>query len=96
MATFRETMPSASVKNIAPQCMKMRMVKTPEEIALTQRAMDYFARIHAFGRDYILRRGTDITDFDVAQACTSYGTEIIMNDIQTSVKTGHISNMCRK
>ena len=82
MAGFKQTLPEAKIENIAPICTKMRMVKTPEEIALTQRAMDYFAGIHAFGRDYILRRGTDATDFEIAQACVSYGTELIMKDIK--------------
>ncbi len=60
----------------------MRMVKTPEEIALTQRAMDYFSRIHAFARDYLLQKGTDATDYEVGQAATAYGINLIMKDIK--------------
>ena len=80
-AQFQKVLPNAKVENIYPECIKMRMVKTPEEIALTQRAMDYFARIHAFGRDYLLQRGTDATDFEIAQACITHGTNLIMEDI---------------
>jgi Xaa-Pro aminopeptidase len=82
MKKFVKVLPNAKVENIGPDCLKMRVVKTPEEIALTQRAMDYFAKIHAFGRDYILQRGTDATDFEVRQACISYGTDLIMKDIE--------------
>jgi Xaa-Pro aminopeptidase len=57
------------------------MIKTPEEIALTQRAMNYFSRIHAFARDYILSRGTEATDFEVQVEATRYGADLIMADI---------------
>jgi hypothetical protein len=30
--------------------------------------------IHAFARDLILTRGTDLTDFEVGKAATKYGT----------------------
>jgi len=58
------------------------MVKTPEEIALAQRAMNYFSRIHAFARDYILSRGTDATDFEVQNEATRFGFDLIMADIR--------------
>lgn len=89
MKKFVEVLPKAKVVDISSTCLNMRIVKTPEEIALTQRAMDYFAKIHAFGRDYILERGTDATDFDVKQACVSFGTDLIMKDIK---RDGHPHN----
>jgi Xaa-Pro aminopeptidase len=82
MKKFLSVLPGAKVVDISRDCLMMRVVKTPEEIALTQRAMDYFSRIHAYGRDYLLQRGTDATDFEVAQACIKYGTDLIMQDIQ--------------
>jgi len=60
----------------------MRMVKTPEEIALIQRAMNYFSKIHAFGRDYILEKGTDATDFEIKHAVEEYGTNLVIKDIK--------------
>jgi Xaa-Pro dipeptidase len=53
---------------------------------LTQRAMNYFSRIHAFARDYILEKGTDITDFEVGHAAVEYGTDLIMKDIKRNGK----------
>lgn len=62
--------------NVADVLMKMRWVKTPEELALWRRAYVYFDRAHAFARDYILTHGTDVTDWEVAKA-----TELWINDI---------------
>jgi Xaa-Pro dipeptidase len=82
MKKLQKTLPKAKVMDIGPICIKMRMVKTAEEIALIQRAMDYFSKIHAFGRDYLLRRGTDATDFEIGMACQEWGTNLIMQDIK--------------
>jgi Xaa-Pro dipeptidase len=77
-----EILPKAKFIDISSVCLRMRMVKTPEEIALTQRAMDYFSKIHAYARDYILEKGTDATDFEVGHAAVEYGTDLIMKDIE--------------
>jgi len=82
MKKVKKILPKAKFVDISPMCIKMRMVKTKEEIALAQRAMDYFSKIHAFARDYILERGTDATDFEVEQAVIEYGTDLIMKDIK--------------
>ena len=82
MKKWNKIIPKAKFKNISSVCLKMRMIKTKEEIALTQRAMNYFSKIHAFARDYILERGTDATDFEIAQAATEYGVNLIMKDIE--------------
>lgn len=75
-------LPKATFEPVDDICMKMRMVKTPEEIALIQRAMNYFSRIHAFARDYILERGTDATDFEVKMAANEWGMDMIAKDIK--------------
>ena len=59
----------------------MQQIKTPEELRLLQRAYRYFDRVHAFARDYILERGTDLTDFELGQALQAFGIELLMNDI---------------
>ncbi len=61
-------------------CMKMRMRKTPEELALSRRAYNYFNQIHAYARNLLLERGTDLTDFDIASAATKYGTDFVLAD----------------
>ncbi len=78
----KKILPNAEFVDISSDCLRMRMVKTPEEIALTQRAMDYFSKIHAFARDYIQERGTDATDFEVGHAAEEFGTDLIMRDIK--------------
>lgn len=65
----------------ADRCMSMRQRKTAQELALTRRAYSYFDRIHAFARDLLLSRGTDLTDFEIAHAAKAYGTQIIMADV---------------
>jgi Xaa-Pro aminopeptidase len=81
-----EILPGTMLRKAGAIGEKMRMVKTPEEIALTQRAMNYFSRIHAFARDYILEHGTDATDFEVQSAAVRYGTDLILRDIKRDGK----------
>jgi Xaa-Pro dipeptidase len=63
-------------------CMSMRVHKTPEELALSRRAYNYFNQMHAFARDMLLQHGTDVTDYDIASAATKYGTDLMMADIK--------------
>ncbi len=83
---FREAasgeLPKASFRKAGALCERLRMIKTPEEIALAQRAMNLFSRIHAFARDAILSRGTDATDFEIASETTRYGVDLLMNEIR--------------
>ena len=55
-------LPKTEFININSICEKMRIIKTKDEIALTQRAYRYFDKIHAFARDYILEHGTNTND----------------------------------
>jgi Xaa-Pro aminopeptidase len=82
LASVRKVIPGTRFLNIQPDCLAMQQIKTPEELALIQRAYHYFDRVHAFARDYILERGTDLTDFELGQALQAYGIELLMNEIQ--------------
>ncbi|HSF20046.1 MAG TPA: M24 family metallopeptidase [Vicinamibacteria bacterium] len=82
MERMTEILPKASFVDASDVCIKMRRVKTPEELALSQRAYDYFSQIHAWTRDYILEHGTDLTDFRIRMAAMEYGTDLIMRDIE--------------
>jgi Xaa-Pro aminopeptidase len=75
-------LPNAQALEIDDLCLSMQVVKTKEEIALTQRAYRYFDKIHAFARDYILERGTEATDFEVGQALQAYGIGLMMKDVE--------------
>lgn len=83
---MNEILPRAAFENVDDICIGMRRVKTPEEIALAQRAMNYFSKIHVFARDYILEHGTDLNDFQVKMAAMEYGTDLVMKDIK---RDGH-------
>ena len=73
--------PGATFVDISDLCLDLQIIKTPEEIALTQRAYRYFDEVHAFARDYILERGTEATDFELGQALQAYGIALMMNDV---------------
>jgi Xaa-Pro aminopeptidase len=74
-------LPGSRFIDIAADCLGLRIIKTAEEIALTQRAFRYFDKIHAFSRDYVLERGTAATDFEIGQALQAYGIGLMMKDI---------------
>ena len=82
VASVQRVIPGTRFVNIQAECLAMQQVKTPEELALIQRAYGYFDRIHAFARDYILERGTDLTDFELGQALQAFGIELLMKDIR--------------
>ena len=65
--------------DVSDVLIKMRHVKTPEELALWRRAYVYFDRAHCFARDYILAHGSDVTDYEVAKA-----TELWINEVMYS------------
>lgn len=79
--TFQDALPAARFTPAAQVTLGMREIKTAEEVALTQRAIDYHDRMLAFCRDYVLRRGTNATDFDVRHEAERFGTELVLNDI---------------
>ena len=82
LAMAAKMLPGVKFINIGNDCLQMRIIKTPEEIALTQRAYRYFDKVHAFSRDYILERGTDATDFEIGQALQAYAIEMMMADVK--------------
>jgi Xaa-Pro aminopeptidase len=84
--TASRVLPNATFKDIGDLCLGMRIVKSKEEIALTQRAYRYFDKVHAFSRDYVLERGTDATDFEIGQALEAYGINLLMADIERDGK----------
>lgn len=74
-------MPDARFVDVYDILMRQRIVKDEVETALAQRAMNYFSEIHAFARNYLLERGTDAVDWEVANAAMLWGMQWIMKDI---------------
>ncbi|MBC8645736.1 MAG: aminopeptidase P family protein [Thermoanaerobaculia bacterium] len=69
-------------ESIGDRCEKMRAIKTPEELALWRRAYRVFDETHAFARDLLLEKGTDLTDFALGHAAEEFGMNLIMKDIK--------------
>lgn len=82
LASYQQALPGARFLDMDDECMGMRMVKTAEEIALTQRAMNYGALGHAFARDYLLEHGTECTDWEIQCATQRYVVDEMMKDIK--------------
>ncbi|MBV9613432.1 MAG: aminopeptidase P family N-terminal domain-containing protein, partial [Acidobacteriaceae bacterium] len=80
-ATAKSVLPEFQFINASDTLMDMRIVKTPEELALCRRAYTYFDRAHAFARDYILTHGTAVTDFEVGQASTLWINDILLSEL---------------
>jgi Xaa-Pro dipeptidase len=78
---LQEALPSARFSFKPDLVMGMRIIKTPEEVALTQRAIDYSDRMLEFCRTYVMQHGTRATDFEVHQAAERFGTELVMRDV---------------
>ena len=84
LETVKKWLPGVEFVDVSDVLLDMRVVKTPEELALTRRAYVYFDRAHAFARDYILTYGTDITDYEVGVASTFW----IMNQLVCGSRSG--------
>ncbi len=74
-------MPNAWFVDINDIMIRNRIVKDEMENRLTQLAEDYWSEIHAFARNYLLERGLEAVDWEVANAARLWGTSRIMQDI---------------
>jgi Xaa-Pro aminopeptidase len=79
---LREVLPQAKFRAAPDLTMQMRIIKTPEEVALTQRAIDYADQMLEFCRRYVLEHGTEATDFDVRHAAEAFGADLVMKDLK--------------
>lgn len=80
-AKMKEALPEAKFEPIGEVMLKMRQVKTKEEIELTQKAIDLHDRMLEFARNYIIERGTDATDWEVARRTEEFGTVELMKSL---------------
>jgi Xaa-Pro dipeptidase len=62
--------------------LKMRIVKTPEEIALTQVAIDYHDQALQFAHDLIVKRGPGIGDWQVSHQTEEYLEDTVFKEIK--------------
>jgi Xaa-Pro aminopeptidase len=75
---FREALPDGNLNDVSRELLGMREVKTREELALMQKAIDLHDAMLAFARGFILENGTKATDFDVRKATEEFGTRTLM------------------
>ncbi|WP_051267054.1 M24 family metallopeptidase [Nakamurella lactea] len=69
-------------QSLRDRCLRSRVHKRPEELALIRRAYGYFERVHAFARDFLLtdyRPG--LTDYDLRTAMTEHALSLIVPDL---------------
>ena len=78
---FKATLPEASLTDIARLLLHMREIKTPEEIELTEKAIDLQDRMLMFAREYILEHGSDVRDYDVRTATSEWATRELMRQL---------------
>lgn len=67
--------------SIGAACLRQRMRKTPEELALATRAYRYFDEAHAWARDRLLDPAPDLTDSRLRLGMADWITDRIMADL---------------
>ncbi|MGH7545500.1 MAG: M24 family metallopeptidase [Gemmatimonadota bacterium] len=78
---LRAVLPAASFVDAGDILSGMRVIKTPEEVALLERAIAYHDRMLEFCREYVLEHGTSLYDWDVQHAAEAYGTDLVCRDL---------------
>lgn len=86
MARMKKALAGAKFVPAGDILLKMRMVKMPEEIQLTQKAIDLHDRMLEFARNYVLNHGTDITDFEVRSKTHEYAAHELLKAINPDGK----------
>jgi Xaa-Pro aminopeptidase len=86
---MRQALPSATFRTVDDICLRMRQIKTSEEIALIQQAIDLQDHMLEFARAFILKRGTDVTDFDVRLETKRYATHLLMQWLKLDGRPHH-------
>jgi Xaa-Pro aminopeptidase len=85
---FKDTLSEASVVDISSILLSMRQVKSTEELALMQKAIDLHDAMLVFARNLIAEKGTSLTDFDVGHMTEEFGVRTLMAAMGQEV-TGH-------
>jgi Xaa-Pro dipeptidase len=87
--TAAEVLPQVEWVGVTDILDEMMQVKTPEELALWSRSYVYFDRAHGFARDYILTHGTDVTDYEVAQATSLWINDLLFSELDLGNGRAH-------
>ena len=85
----RRVLGAVEFQDVSSILLRMREVKTREELALWRRAYVYFDRAHCFARDYILTHGTDVTDLEVAKATELWANDLLYSELDLANGASH-------
>lgn len=86
---LKENLPEVSWENWGKDLLYMRQVKTAEEIALTQKAIDLHDAMLEFARSLILEHGTAASDYDIHTATSEFGTRRLMEALGPAELDGY-------
>ena len=81
-ARMRWALPHATFEVVGDICLQMRQVKTPDELALMQKAILLQDHMLEFARALILEHGTRVTDFDVRWETERHATHLLMQRLR--------------
>ena len=79
---IRRVLPHAVFKVAGDLCLRMRQIKTPEEIALIRKAVGIEDYMLAYARNLILEHGPGITDLDVRLETERHTAHLLMQALQ--------------
>jgi Xaa-Pro dipeptidase len=71
-------LPGVDVKIVGDLCLSLRMIKTPDEIGLIEKAVHFQDHLLEYGRALLLKYGAKVTDFDIRHEMERYGTHLLM------------------
>lgn len=75
---LKENLPEVEWADWSQELLHLREVKTPEEIALTRKALALHDTMLEFSRTFILEHGSDVRDYDVGIATSEFGVRKLM------------------
>ncbi len=76
---MQAVLPQVTFKTVSDVCLKMRMIKSPQEIELLQKAVAIQDHLLEYGRALILNNGCGVTDFDIQHEIKRYGTHLLLS-----------------
>ena len=79
-------LPETEFRASAHLCMKMRMIKTREEIGMLQKAVTLQDHLLEYGRALIQTHGHGLTDFEIQLEIERYGTHLLMQWLELDGK----------
>jgi Xaa-Pro aminopeptidase len=84
LRAMKAVLPKAEFVAAGDILLRMRIRKTPEEIALTQVAIDFHDRTLRFARDLIAEKGVGMYDAQIRRASQEYAEELVFAEYEAT------------